>query len=248
MAGYSIADALPSAKLPTFFSPSKRVTLSYVNLHHCRYIIPLTVAQLHLRLCHNIVCPAPCNVFLGQSNSGRVLLGGFLALDAIEPYHQQFSLRNYTLQYKYAVHERVPNLALFIIAVISPAAIITIYTLVIDGIFSHQVSGRKRKYTWKERLWELNCGILGLGLAISLQYAIVASLKNAIGKPRPDLVDRCQPKEGSADPLPFGLSNSAICTQTNNAILKDGFRSFPSGHSSSKLCQVGCDHIDLTSP
>lgn len=61
---------------------------------------------------------------------------------------------------------------------------------------------------------------------------IVASLKNAIGKPRPDLIDRCQPREGSADPLPFGLSTSAICTQTNNRILKDGFRSFPSGHSS----------------
>jgi membrane-associated phospholipid phosphatase len=60
------------------------------------------------------------------------------------------------------------------------------------------------------------------------------SLKNAIGKPRPDLIDRCQPLPGSADPLPFGLSNYSICTQTNNAILKDGFRSFPSGHSSSK--------------
>jgi membrane-associated phospholipid phosphatase len=183
-----------------------------------------------------------------QSNGSRVLLAGFLALDAIEPYHQQFSLRNYTLQYTYAVHERVPNLALFLIAVISPAVIITIYTLVVDGIFSHQISGRKRKYTWKERLWELNCGILGLGLAISLQYVIVASLKNAIGKPRPDLVNRCQPKEGAADPLPFGLSNSTICTQTNHAILKDGFRSFPSGHSSSKFCRFRCDCVYLTSP
>jgi diacylglycerol diphosphate phosphatase/phosphatidate phosphatase len=65
-----------------------------------------------------------------------------------------------------------------------------------------------------------------------------ASLKNLIGKPRPDLVDRCQPIQGSTDPV-LGLSNSTICTQTDNAILKDGFRSFPSGHSSSKwnLCK-----------
>jgi membrane-associated phospholipid phosphatase len=61
----------------------------------------------------------------------------------------------------------------------------------------------------------------------------LGSLKNAIGKPRPDLIDRCKPLPGSADPLPFGLSNSSICTQTSDAILKDGFRSFPSGHSSS---------------
>src|ERR1700712_1387863 len=103
----------------------------------------------------------------------RLLLGGFLALDAIEPFHQQFSLRNYTLQYRFAVQERVTNLSLVIIAVACPAAIIGIYTLVIDGIFSHKVSGRKRKYTWKERLWELNCGLLGLGLTICLQYVIV---------------------------------------------------------------------------
>ncbi|KAF2664257.1 PAP2-domain-containing protein [Microthyrium microscopicum] len=164
-----------------------------------------------------------------------VLLAGFLALDAIEPYHQEFSLRNYTLQYKYAVHERVPNLLLVVIACLAPAGIIVLWTLVVDGIFSHKVHGQKRKYTFKERLWELNCGLLGLALSIGLQYVIVGSLKNAIGKPRPDLIDRCIPKEGSQDPMPFGLSNHSICTQTNNAILKDGFRSFPSGHSSTSF-------------
>lgn len=73
---------------------------------------------------------------------------------------------------------------------------------------------------------------------------MLGSLKNAIGKPRPDLIDRCQPNitmisGGQNIDLPtivgqFGLSNHSICTQTDNAILKDGFRSFPSGHSSSK--------------
>jgi diacylglycerol diphosphate phosphatase/phosphatidate phosphatase len=96
-----------------------------------------------------------------------------LALDAVEPHHQEFSLRNYTLQYKFAIHERVPNLALVAIAVVSPAVIICGYTLVIDGIFSHNVDGQKKKHTRKERLWELNCGLLGLGLCISLQYVIV---------------------------------------------------------------------------
>ena len=61
---------------------------------------------------------------------------------------------------------------------------------------------------------------------------ITSALKNAAGKPRPDLVDRCQPRQGSVDPPVFGLSNSSICTQTDHKILKDGFRSFPSGHSS----------------
>jgi len=164
-----------------------------------------------------------------------ILLGAFLALDVIEPYHQQFSLRNYTLQYKFAVKERVSNALVVAISCGAPLAIICFWTLVVDGIFSHKVYEKKRKHTFRERLWELNCGLLGLGLAISMQYVVVGSLKNAIGKPRPDLIDRCQPLPGSADPLPFGLSNHTICTQTDNAILKDGFRSFPSGHSSTSF-------------
>lgn len=87
----------------------------------------------------------------------------------------------------------------------------------------------------KDRLWELNCGILGLLLSSGAAFVITGALKNATGKPRPDLIDRCQPRPGSEDAPVFGLSNSTICTQVNHAILKDGFRSFPSGHSSSEL-------------
>lgn len=46
-----------------------------------------------------------------------------------------------------------------------------------------------------------------------------------------DVIDRCQPRPGSADPV-YGLSNYTICTQTDHYVLRDGFRSFPSGHSS----------------
>ena len=118
-----------------------------------------------------------------------------------------------------------------------PAIIIAIYALAIDGIFSHQSmpDGRKNKYTLKERLWELNCGILGLVLSQGLAFVITGALKNATGKPRPDLIDRCRPEPGTQDPSPYGLSNSTICLQQNHAILKDGFRSFPSGHSSCRF-------------
>ena len=117
--------------------------------------------------------------------------------------------------------------------------------MLIDGLFSHHKpdgpAGKNRllsgRYRLKDRLWEMNCGILGLGLSSATAYMITSVLKNATGKPRPDLIDRCQPRAGSQDPVPFGLSNSTICTQTNHAILKDGFRSFPSGHSSSEFVE-----------
>ena len=97
-------------------------------------------------------------------------------------------------------------------------------------------------------MWELNCGLLGLILASSSAFVITGALKNATGKPRPDLIARCLPTTGSADLPVFGLSNSTICTQTSHAILKDGFRSFPSGHSSCKSCDLGAFIAFLTTP
>jgi len=81
----------------------------------------------------------------------------------------------------------------------------------------------------------LNCGILGLGLSVGAAFTITGALKNAIGKPRPDLMSRC-----IADPTKlaavlqstYTLATIDICTQTDNYILQDGFKSFPSGHSS----------------
>jgi len=156
------------------------------------------------------------------------------AVNHITPFHQEFSLRNYTLQYKFAVHERVPSWLLYTCSIVAPAAVVALYTLIIDGIFSHQVGGRRRRYKLKDRIWELNCGILGLLLANAAAYVITGTFKNAIGKPRPDLIDRCQPRDLS-DPQPFGLSNFTICTQTDQSILNDGFKSFPSGHSSTSF-------------
>lgn len=52
------------------------------------------------------------------------------------------------------------------------------------------------------------------------------------GRPRPDMLNRCLPYPGSHDRAVYGLSTVDICTQTNMIRLNDGFKSFPSGHSS----------------
>jgi diacylglycerol diphosphate phosphatase/phosphatidate phosphatase len=147
--------------------------------------------------------------------------------------------------------------ALLIICCAAPAGIIAVYTLVIDGIFSN--SGGRKKYPFKKRLWELNCGILGLMLAVGASFVItgtdcgetcgngrtlmwmrwLGTLKNAIGKPRPDLIARCNltatEVSGFFENGNYSLAGHEHCHQSDNAILKDGFRSFPSGHSSSTL-------------
>ncbi|KAJ4514848.1 putative diacylglycerol pyrophosphate phosphatase 1 [Exophiala dermatitidis] len=163
----------------------------------------------------------------------------YAALDKlVTPFSQHFSLNNISIQYPYAVHERIPIHIALVLSGAFPAAVILIYTLFIDGLFSHhhqRARSRFNRYTFTDRLWELNCGWLGLLLAQGAAFVITGTLKNLCGKPRPDLIDRCQPQTGAADGVPYGLVTKAICTQQDEAIMQDGFRSFPSGHSSSSF-------------
>ncbi|EQL31680.1 hypothetical protein, variant [Blastomyces dermatitidis ATCC 26199] len=170
------------------------------------------------------------------------LVAGFYILDRVEPFHQPFAITNHSLYYRYAVNERVSiPLALALSGGI-PLVVILIYTVVIDGLFSHNKpitpSGKRKfmgPYSLKDRLWEFNCGFLGLLLAQASAFVITAALKNAVGKPRPDIIDRCRPK--GVDKLgPYDLVTYDMCdSQLSHDILKDGYRSFPSGHSSSSF-------------
>lgn len=71
--------------------------------------------------------------------------------------------------------------------------------------------------------------VLGLLVTLALSSLITDIIKNAVGRPRPDLISRCKPEKGTAEHL---LVTFAVCTQTNGHILEEGWRSFPSGHSS----------------
>lgn len=123
------------------------------------------------------------------------------------------------------------------IVCLGPVVVIAVYTIVIDGQFATG-GGSIKKYSLKSRLWELNCGILGLLLSIGSSFVITAILKNAIGKPRPDIIERCNiPSVIAAQFLEsanFTLATHSVCDQQDHAKLKDGFRSFPSGHASGK--------------
>ena len=78
--------------------------------------------------------------------------------------------------------------------------------------------------------------LLGLLISVSLTSFLTHCIKNAIGRPRPDLIDRCQPAKGTPYDKFIGLE---ACTQTNIGMLNDGWRSFPSGHSSFAFSGLG---------
>ena len=131
-----------------------------------------------------------------------------------------------------------------------PVAIIFIVTLVfVPG--PTVPPGTPKSLIWKRKLWELHMGWLGLALSLMCAWIITQGMKNLFGKPRPDLLSRCQPDFGNWTqylvgfhiPIPEGanftegytgqLVSAAICKNPDHGLLDDGFRSYPSGHSSS---------------
>ena len=73
-------------------------------------------------------------------------------------------------------------------------------------------------------------------ISIVLSALLTDITKNAVGRPRPDLLDRCQPGPGAK---PNVLVTIDACTATNNHSLQDGWRSFPSGHASFSFAGLG---------
>ncbi|CAF9937256.1 MAG: hypothetical protein HETSPECPRED_010609 [Heterodermia speciosa] len=71
--------------------------------------------------------------------------------------------------------------------------------------------------------------ILGLLTSLILSSFLADVVKNAVGRPRPDLIARCKPAKGTPE---HQLVTIDVCTETNLHKLHDGWRSFPSGHSS----------------
>jgi membrane-associated phospholipid phosphatase len=103
--------------------------------------------------------------------------------------------------------------------------------------------GTPQSLIWKRKLWELHTGWLGLALSVVSAWLITNGMKNMFGKPRPDLLARCHADiDNIAKYIVGGYNNfssngqlvrAEICTNPDKAILDDGFRSYPSGHSSS---------------
>jgi diacylglycerol diphosphate phosphatase / phosphatidate phosphatase len=78
--------------------------------------------------------------------------------------------------------------------------------------------------------------VLGLGISIILTSFITDVLKDAIGRPRPDLIARCSPEISTPTD---SLVTIEICTEMQRHLLHDGWRSFPSGHSSFSFAGLG---------
>lgn len=78
--------------------------------------------------------------------------------------------------------------------------------------------------------------VLGLLVALMLTSFLTDIVKNAVGRPRPDLLSRCKPARGTPGDA---LVAWTVCSETNEHVLQEGWRSFPSGHSSFSFSGLG---------
>ncbi|KAF2761989.1 PAP2 domain-containing protein [Pseudovirgaria hyperparasitica] len=165
--------------------------------------------------------------------------GGF---NRIGPYRRPFSLVDLNISYPYTENDQVSWWVVLIVALIGPGVIIFLTCLFFvpgpRAIRTHPWS-----LVWRRKFWEWNTGWMGLGLSLATAFMITEGLKNLFGKPRPDLLARCQPDVDNIEQYVVGgygqdispkwvRVSAAICMGPNTDEITDGFRSFPSGHSS----------------
>lgn len=130
---------------------------------------------------------------------------------------KQFDLNDTTIAHTFSRSERVTVGKLMLLAILFPIfAIISLNAIHLRPI-SH--------------------GLLALLLSISLATAFTQVTKITVGRPRPDFLDRCKPRDFASH---TGLVNSSVCSANPESYkLIDGFRSFPSGHSSTAWSGLG---------
>lgn len=153
------------------------------------------------------------------------------------PSTRPFSLSDPSISFPFQTKTKISTGLLIGLSILFPLVMCLVLCLFVPTASTPSSSG------WRRKAYAANKAVLGLGLSIALALLFTDSLKNLLGKPRPDMLSRCQPiidrrKLPQGSTIGEGLYTWNICTtKPRNGMasneLRDGFRSFPSGHASS---------------
>ncbi|KAH8816025.1 phosphatidic acid phosphatase type 2/haloperoxidase [Xylogone sp. PMI_703] len=137
----------------------------------------------------------------------------------VTPFHRMIFINNINIQYPHALVERVPTEMNIVYCGAVPAVILIVWLAIARANFH-----------------KFHVTILGLAISLIMTSLLTNIIKNAVGRPRPDLISRCKP---AVDTPPNTLVTISVCTETDKHRLQDGWRSFPSGHSSFAFAGLG---------
>lgn len=169
-----------------------------------------------------------------------------------------FSLTDISYSYPHTEDETISTGVLVVVSLIAPAVIIVAVCLLLtpgqsidrSRADSHSSS---RALLLRRKIWEWNAGWLGLGLACAAAFMATEGLKDLYGRPRPDMLARCDPDlENIATYAVGGLGQRLqgaptlvswdICRNKADLLKRGGFVSFPSGHSSRMFIFLSGEH------
>ncbi|KAK8470678.1 hypothetical protein PHAVU_003G031400 [Phaseolus vulgaris] len=138
-------------------------------------------------------------------------------LNVIEPFHR-FVGEGMMTDLRYPLKDNtIPFWAVPIVAILLPIAIILVY------------------YFFRKDVYDFHHAILGLLFSVLITAVITDAIKDGVGRPRPDFFWRCFPDgKGVFDPV----TKDVRCTG-DKTVIREGHKSFPSGHTSWSFAGLG---------
>uniref|UniRef100_A0A3Q7GD72 Phosphatidic acid phosphatase type 2/haloperoxidase domain-containing protein n=1 Tax=Solanum lycopersicum TaxID=4081 RepID=A0A3Q7GD72_SOLLC len=140
-----------------------------------------------------------------------------IILNVIEPFHR-FVGSDMMTDLSYPLKDNtIPFWAVPIIAIVLPLLVILVF------------------YFIRKDVYDVHQAILGLLYSVLISSVLTDAIKDAVGRPRPDFFWRCFPDgKGVFDPI----TSNVKCTGLKS-VIKEGHKSFPSGHSSWSFAGLG---------
>ncbi|XP_020592396.1 lipid phosphate phosphatase 2-like [Phalaenopsis equestris] len=140
-----------------------------------------------------------------------------IILNVIEPFHRFVGREMLTdLRYPFKSNS-IPFWVVPIIGILLPV-------LITIGI-----------YFKKQNVYDLHNAILGLLFSVLITGVLTDAIKDAVGRPRPDFFWRCFP---DGKDVYDNITTGVIC-HGNKKEIREGHKSFPSGHSSWSFAGLG---------
>ncbi|XP_031501371.1 lipid phosphate phosphatase 2-like isoform X2 [Nymphaea colorata] len=140
-----------------------------------------------------------------------------VVLNVIHPFYR-FVGKEMMTDLKYPLKSNtVPFWAVPVIAILIPFAIILIY------------------YFIRRDVYDFHHAILGLLFAVLITGVITDAIKDAVGRPRPDFFWRCFPDGKEV----YDTITSGVICHGEDSVIKEGHKSFPSGHTSWTFAGLG---------
>lgn len=133
-----------------------------------------------------------------------------------QPFYRQFKLSDLKLQHPFAHKERVTDIQLYILTTLIPMAAIGLVKVSKKRFCQQQVS--------------VHATIVGLWVALTVAAVFTDILKDWIGNPRPDFLQRCGAVSGTPTNVYVGVDVCLSPLGVNR--LADGMKLTPSGHLS----------------